>query len=102
MDTSITISGSKTVEIRDVGCKGIGWNVCVLYANGKERVLWSFRNREVALRSIDALYGYGYPLHVAYVLRQTHRPTPQSHTHPILDQLRQNMKMDYQAAAWYS
>lgn len=45
------------------------WQLCIQYANGTERVLRSYRNREAALRSVDALYSQGYPLHIAYVVR---------------------------------
>jgi hypothetical protein len=45
------------------------WQICIQYANGTERVLRSYRNRETALRQIDAIYLQGYPMHVAYVVR---------------------------------
>lgn len=45
------------------------WQICVLYANGTEKVLRSFRNRESAIRGIDAIYSAGYPMHMAYVIR---------------------------------
>ncbi len=45
------------------------WEVCIRYPNGQERALRSFRNREVALKRIDAIYSDGYPMHVAYVVR---------------------------------
>lgn len=46
------------------------WEVCILYANGKEKVLRSYRNREKALRCVDAIYHtLGYPLHLAYIVR---------------------------------
>lgn len=46
------------------------WNVCISYANGTERVLRSYKNRETALRFVDAIYNtQGYPLHLAYVVR---------------------------------
>lgn len=46
------------------------WQLCVQYANGSERVLRSYNNRETALRCIDVIYQtYGYPLHLAYVVR---------------------------------
>lgn len=83
----------------------VGWNVCVLYASGKEKVLWFCQNREVALRSIDLLYGYGYPLHFAYVLRKTtdfHENPLTFYTHPIASSLRLKIQTPYQAPAWYS
>ncbi|MBC7970780.1 MAG: family 2 glycosyl transferase [Verrucomicrobia bacterium] len=45
------------------------WEVCIRYPNGQERALRSFRNREVALKRVDAIYSDGYPMHVAYVVR---------------------------------
>jgi hypothetical protein len=46
------------------------WQICILYANGTERVLRSYKNRETALRCVDAIYNVkGYPLHFAYVVR---------------------------------
>ncbi len=46
------------------------WQLCIQYANGNERVLRSFKNRDIALRCVDALYSTnGYPLHFAYVVR---------------------------------
>ncbi|MFB2881473.1 family 2 glycosyl transferase [Floridanema aerugineum] len=46
------------------------WNVCIRYSNGKEKVLRSYRNREKALRCVDAIYNtWGYPLHLAYIVR---------------------------------
>lgn len=46
------------------------WNVCISYANGTEQVLRSYKNRETALRCVDAIYKTeGYPLHLAYVVR---------------------------------
>lgn len=46
------------------------WQLCIQYANGNERVLRSFKNRETATRWVDALYHVnGYPLHYAYVVR---------------------------------
>lgn len=48
------------------------WQLCIQYANGTERVLRSYKNREAAVRTIDAIYNaQGYPLHLAYVVRQT-------------------------------
>jgi len=45
------------------------WQLCIQYANGTERVLRSYRHRETAVRSIDAIYSQGYPLHIAYIVR---------------------------------
>ncbi len=45
------------------------WHICIQYADGREQVLWSFRNRESALRGVDVLYSQGYPMHIAYVVR---------------------------------
>jgi hypothetical protein len=45
------------------------WQLCIQYANGRERVLRSYRSRETALNCIDAIYAQGYPLHIAYVVR---------------------------------
>lgn len=46
------------------------WQICIQYANGTERVLRSFPNRDTALKLVDALYAAkGYPLHLAYVVR---------------------------------
>jgi hypothetical protein len=47
----------------------MNWQIRVLYANGNEKVLWSFQNRESALKGIDALYENGYPMHMSYVVR---------------------------------
>lgn len=46
------------------------WDVCIRYANGTEKVLRSYKNRETALRCVDAIYNaQGYPLHLAYIVR---------------------------------
>lgn len=45
------------------------WEVCIRYPNGQERALRSYKDREVALKRIDAIYSEGYPLHVAYIVR---------------------------------
>jgi hypothetical protein len=50
------------------------WDVCVQYANGTKRVIRSYKNRETALKCVDAIYSQGYPLHLAYVVR----PNPSS------------------------
>lgn len=44
------------------------WEVRIQYSNGTEQVLRSCKNRETALRYIDALYSQGYPLHVAFIV----------------------------------
>lgn len=45
------------------------WELCIRYPNGQERALRSYKDREVALKRIDAIYSEGYPMHVAYVVR---------------------------------
>lgn len=45
------------------------WELCIRYPNGQERALRSYKNREVALKRIDAIYADGYPMHVAYIVR---------------------------------
>jgi hypothetical protein len=46
------------------------WQLCIQYANGREKVLRSFTNQEAALQYVDAIYYVrGYPLHLAYVVR---------------------------------
>lgn len=46
------------------------WQLCIQYANGREKVLWSFQHRETALKYVDTLYNVnGYPLHYAYTVR---------------------------------
>jgi hypothetical protein len=56
----------------------MNWEVCVQYANGSKRVLFSYKNRETALKCIDAIYyTQGYPMHLAYVVRQTPLPVLQ-------------------------
>jgi hypothetical protein len=45
------------------------WELCIRYPNGQERVLRSYRDREVALKRIDTIYSDGYPMHVAYIVR---------------------------------
>ncbi len=52
------------------------WQICIRYPNGQERVLRSCKNREIALKYVDAIYAKGYPMHVAYIVRQveTHNP----------------------------
>ena len=51
------------------------WQICIRYPNGQERVIRSCHDREVALRYIDAIYSHGYPMHVAYVVRQAEAPS---------------------------
>jgi hypothetical protein len=54
------------------------WHLCIRYANGTERILRSYRNREAALRCVDAIYyAKGYPLHMAYIVRGAQMPTVQ-------------------------
>jgi hypothetical protein len=99
------ISGSRRVRQNQATNGTPGWNVCVLYASGQEKILWSCRTRELALRSIDALYGYGYPLHFAYVVRQTLRAPNTSQefaSHPLAQHLKLKMLAPHQAPAWYS
>ena len=50
------------------------WQICIRYPNGQEKAICTYRNREVALKQIDAIYSQGYPLHVAYVVRPMNRP----------------------------
>ncbi len=45
------------------------WEVCIRYPNGQERALRSYKDREVALKRIDAIYSEGYPMQVAYIVR---------------------------------
>lgn len=45
------------------------WQICIRYPNGEERALRDYKNREVALKSVDAIYSKGYPMHVAYIVR---------------------------------
>ncbi|MDX2230903.1 MAG: family 2 glycosyl transferase [Leptolyngbyaceae cyanobacterium bins.349] len=47
----------------------MGWQICIRYPNGQERAICAYRNREVALRRVDAIYSQGYPMHVAYIVR---------------------------------
>lgn len=51
------------------------WELCIRYSNGRERPLYSYKSREVAIRQIDAIYSQGYPLHVAYTIRPQHTPS---------------------------
>lgn len=48
------------------------WQLCIQYSNGAERVLRSYNDLERALQSVDSLYSNGYPMHVAYVVRQSY------------------------------
>lgn len=45
------------------------WQLRIQYANGTERVLRSYKCREAALRCVDQIYKFGYPMHFAYVVR---------------------------------
>ena len=44
------------------------WEVRIQYSNGKERVLRACKNRETALRYVDAIYSQGYPMHLAFIV----------------------------------
>lgn len=46
------------------------WHLCIQYADGSERILKSYDKRETALRCVDAIYLQGYPLHLAYIVRE--------------------------------
>jgi hypothetical protein len=45
------------------------WEVCIRFSNGQERALRWCKDREIALRYVDAIYAQGYPMHVAYIVR---------------------------------
>jgi hypothetical protein len=45
------------------------WEVCIRFPNGQERALRSCKDREIALRYVDAIYAQGYPMHIAYIVR---------------------------------
>jgi hypothetical protein len=46
------------------------WELCIQYANGSEKALRRYQNREKALRCVDRLYSkHGYPMHMAFVVR---------------------------------
>lgn len=45
------------------------WQICIRYPNGQEKAICAYKNREIALKRIDAIYSQGYPMHVAYVVR---------------------------------
>ncbi|EKQ67191.1 hypothetical protein OsccyDRAFT_5018 [Leptolyngbyaceae cyanobacterium JSC-12] len=45
------------------------WQICIRYPNGQEKTICTCKNRETALKRIDAIYSQGYPMHVAYVVR---------------------------------
>lgn len=47
----------------------MSWQICIRYPNGREKAICTYRNREVALKRVDAIYSQGYPMHVAYVVR---------------------------------
>lgn len=47
----------------------MSWQICIRYPNGFEKAICTYRNREVALKRVDAIYSQGYPMHVAYVVR---------------------------------
>lgn len=48
------------------------WQLCIQYPDGKKRAIRTYRSREIALRQIDHLYAFGYPLHIAFVIRPLH------------------------------
>ncbi|NJL87097.1 MAG: family 2 glycosyl transferase [Leptolyngbyaceae cyanobacterium SM1_1_3] len=51
----------------------MSWEVCIQYACGKERVLRTYQNLEVALNCVDRIYAVkGYPLHLAYCVRPSY------------------------------
>ncbi len=50
------------------------WQICIRYPNGQEKALCAYKNREIALKRIDAIYSQGYPMHVAYVVRPAQMP----------------------------
>lgn len=56
----------------------MGWELRIKYSDGKEQALRSYKNREVALKQIDAIYAQGYPMHVAYIIR----PAPSLNSPP--------------------
>jgi len=62
------------------------WQICIQYPSGKERVLRSCKNREVALRYVDAIYSEGYPLHIAYTVRPA-QPTDSFTSGTVLTKL---------------
>ncbi|MGG6297947.1 family 2 glycosyl transferase [Leptolyngbya sp. AN02str] len=45
------------------------WQLCVQFSNGSERVLQSYKSRDLALKQVDAIYASGYPMHMAFVVR---------------------------------
>lgn len=47
----------------------MAWQICIRYPNGQEKPICSYRNRENALKRVDAIYAQGYPMHVAYIVR---------------------------------
>jgi hypothetical protein len=47
----------------------MNWQICIRYPNGQEKPICAYRNRENALKRVDAIYSQGYPMHVAYVVR---------------------------------
>ncbi|MDJ1169394.1 family 2 glycosyl transferase [Roseofilum sp. BLCC_M154] len=48
----------------------ITWDVCLEYANGHQIILKTYNYQETALEHIDLIYAtYGYPMHVAYIVR---------------------------------
>lgn len=47
----------------------MNWQICIRYPNGQEKAICSYKNRELALKRIDAIYSEGYPMHFAYIVR---------------------------------
>uniref|UniRef100_A0A832H0P4 Family 2 glycosyl transferase n=1 Tax=Oscillatoriales cyanobacterium SpSt-402 TaxID=2282168 RepID=A0A832H0P4_9CYAN len=50
------------------------WQICIRYPNGQEKAICAYKSRETALKRIDAIYSQGYPMHVAYIVRQIETP----------------------------
>lgn len=47
----------------------MSWEICIRYPDGQERSLRTYKDREAALRQVDAIYSQGYPMHIAYIVR---------------------------------
>ncbi|MEM6426631.1 MAG: family 2 glycosyl transferase [Cyanobacteria bacterium P01_H01_bin.119] len=48
----------------------MSWELCIRYANGKERVLKAYKSLETAETFVDRIYqAKGYPMHYAYCIR---------------------------------
>jgi hypothetical protein len=65
-----------TSNLNKAGRGAMIWQICIRYPNGQEKALCFYRNREIALKRIDAIYSQGYPMHVAYVVRPAEEPAP--------------------------